>query len=186
MLMMKGYDFSDVRFILENNTRNRIRNNIIIADVVNVDGSPKVIKDYKVNPAFVVSSDFTSVYSPNPGATVPMYYHLHKIGELDFWQEISGFFHTRDKVYIQEGCEELATEIVPEDITKISGLSVAAGDYVVDKDLNVYRIYGWDNQTNSSYYWDFFDGKDSESLITLKNGTITNSWVEIELEKLGI
>lgn len=171
MLMMKGYDFSDVRFTLENNTRQRIKSNIIIANVVEINGSPKIFKGTKIN---TISQE------------MPMYYHLHKIGELDFWQEISGFFHKRDKVYVQEGCEDLAVEIVPEDITKISGLSVAAGDYVVDKDLNVYRIYGWDNQHDSDYYWDFLDGQDSLPLTRLNDGSISNKWVYIEMDKLGI
>jgi hypothetical protein len=178
------YNFSDVRFSLENNTRQKIKNNIIVANVIEVNGSPKVLKGER-------HDGYTATWNVSDGSTVygyraPMYYHLKKIGELDFWQEISGFFHAREKVYIQEGCEELATEIVPEDITKISGLSVAAGDYVVDKDLNVYRIYGWDNQNNSDYYWDFLDGQDSLPLTRLNDGTISNRWVRIEMDKLGI
>ena len=158
--MIKGYDFSDVKFNLANNRRHGIKNNIHVANVI--DGR----KVFKMHRGEFLADE---------------YYYLHKIDELDFWQEISGFFHSRSKVYVQEGAD-FAVEIIPDDIEIHYGMSVAAGDYVVDKDLNVYRIYGWDNQNDSDYYWDFLDGSGSYPLTTI-DGRITNNWVSIEAEK---
>ena len=164
---MIGYDFSDVKFKLENNRRHRIKNNIHIADVI--DGN-KIYKETYENP-----NSFPSKHD--------MYYYVKKIGELDFYQEISGFFHTRKKVYVQKGLEQFAIDNVPANIDMISGLSVVAGDYVVDREFNVYRITGWDNQNNSEHYFDFIDGSGSEPLYRLKNGTITNNWILIKFDK---
>ena len=129
---MGYYDFSDVKFTLPNNHRQHLINNIHVAEVI--DGN----KVYK--------------------APDHRYYYVSKIDELDFYQEISGFFHSRSKCYVQEGMEDFARENVPEDVQLISGMSVCAGDYVVDRDFNVYRIYGWDNSDDAEFYWDFLNG----------------------------
>jgi hypothetical protein len=159
LIISKGYDFSDVTFKLQDSPRYGIRNNIMVANVIDVNGEPKILGCRTIN---------------SWGLEVNRYYHLKKIGELDFWQEISGFFHAREKVYVQEGAEDWAYEYIPTDISIINGLSVCAGDYVVDKDLNVYRIFGWDNDHNSEYYWDYLNGTGSHNLRVRENGIITN------------
>lgn len=130
---MGYYDFSDVKFTLPNNVRHGLVSNIHIADVI--DGK-KIRK----------------------GNVENGYYYVSKIDELDFYQEISGFFHSRSKCYVHCGMEKFATENVPSDVPLIFKVSMCAGDYVVDKDFNVYRIYGWDNSRGSEYYWDFLKG----------------------------
>ena len=87
---------------------------------------------------------------------------LRKIGELDFWNEISGFIHMNvrhnHKVYdfINSGIE------IPDDVEvktfySINGLDspLVAGSIFIDADYNVYICYGFINQHNSDVYLDF-------------------------------
>lgn len=154
------YDFSDVKFILADNWRARLGNNIIIADVFVVNDMPVMLKG--------------TAYSYTLGDYRNTYYYLHKIGELDFLQEINGFFHSRDKVYLHSmTLENFAKEYVPDDVEIKTTDGYAAGDYVVDNDFNVYRITGWDNQNNSEHYFDFVDG-DGAIPLHKDGNTITN------------
>lgn len=93
--------------------------------------------------------------------------HLKKMGSLDFWNEIAGWFHSNAKctiphpVYVKKGAEtvEIPNDI---DVTPWSGKRggfdspIIAGAYVVDAEYNLYRIYGWDNSSGGSeIYFDF-------------------------------
>ena len=109
-----------------------------------------------------------SYYDPNLDRRIYRHSGLvfKKIHELDFWNEISGFFHQNaknHKVYCIPECE---VEI-PSDIEckhwdgKIGSLSspIVAGACIVDKDYNVYIIDGWydeygnlDNYAMSAQY----------------------------------
>ena len=140
------YDFSDITFFLADNYRQRLVNAIHVANVE--------------NDKFSIGNN--------------KYAYLKKVGELDFIQEINGFFHARNKCYIHDNMEDFI-ENIPDDVnvTYVSNYPyIAAGDYVVDKDFNIYRITGWDNNNNSEHYFDFVDGSGSNpiKLKTYNNG----------------
>lgn len=150
-MLLGYYEFSDVKFKLENNKRHGLINHIYLCDIIPVDDTlAKIHKDFVYNPILETESE--------------KFYYIKKIGELDFWQEISGFFHSSNKKVFNCG-----TSIdVPDDIELLSAEGPScAGDYVVDEDYNVYRVYGWDNQNNSDIYFDFLDGVGSAPLTRL-------------------
>lgn len=93
---------------------------------------------------------------------IPKKYHVKKMYDLDFWNDISGFFHAN----VEYGHKVIDTTNgmveIPNDIETAyqsvdsSFFLVAAGDYFVTKDYEVYRCYGWDNSSGGSeIYFDF-------------------------------
>ena len=90
-----------------------------------------------------------------------------KIDELDFWNDISGFFHANTSCYPAHPVYDTTNGDVeiPHDIEvrrswdgELGSTSspIVAGTIIVDKDYNVYQVYGWVNQNGSSdIYFDF-------------------------------
>ena len=89
---------------------------------------------------------------------------LKAMGQLDFWNEISGWFHANHEdghpIYRKVGC----TIEIPTDIEERywdgnpTGLvsPIVAGAYAVDSEYNLYRIYGWGKCDGSSeIYFDY-------------------------------
>lgn len=153
---MKKY-FDDIKFILLENPR--VKNNIHICPVED----DKIIDGY---------------YISNIGLECAKHIYVHKIGGLDFIQEINGFFHTKQKVYINPSVTSIDFDI-PNDIEikEDYNSNYAAGDYVLDpKTLYVYRVYGWDRTNGGgSYFWDFLTGYQSGELkYNPVNDTVTN------------
>lgn len=90
-----------------------------------------------------------------------------KVGELDFWNDISGWFHTNTRCYNPHPVYDTTNgEIeIPSDVPvrttwdgKIGSLTspIVAGAYLVDKDYNLYLVRGWYNSDGSlDSYLDF-------------------------------
>ena len=78
-------------------------------------------------------------------------YLYKKVGQLDFWNDISGWFHSNynygHTIYdLTDNCIE-----IPNDIQKKTTEYIAvAGDHVIDEDYNIYIIYGWTLENGSS------------------------------------
>lgn len=88
--------------------------------------------------------------------------HCKKVSELDFWNDICGFFHQNSDhpVYdITNGDVEIPADIPVRrtwDGEHGSLTSpIVAGTCIIDKDYNVYICYGWDNSSGGSVI--FFD-----------------------------
>ena len=93
--------------------------------------------------------------------------HLKEVGELDFWNEISGWFHANvnaeipHPVYVSDYALDVE---IPSDIETrrwdgdLGSLTspIVSGAYVVDRNYKLYQIYGWVNCDGSSeIYFDF-------------------------------
>jgi hypothetical protein len=138
---MFKYDFTPVNYILRNNYRHGLLNNI---HVHNVDDN-KFQDGTRLN-SFLMD--------------VPIFVYCTKIGELDWVQEIEGFFLSRKKVYIDPTIESIDFTLPDEvEIKEEQPHNYVAGDYIVDpRTLYVYRVHGWDrNNGSSEFYWDFFN-----------------------------
>ena len=93
---------------------------------------------------------------------IPKRYHCKKICDLDFWNDISGFIHANAK-YGHKIIDTTNGEVeIPHDVETINRsidsdyFLVAAGDYFINKDYEVYRCYGWENCDGSAeIYFDF-------------------------------
>lgn len=92
---------------------------------------------------------------------VPKRYLVRKVCELDFWNDISGFFHTNALYHkivdTTNGAVEIPVDVscISQDIES-SWFMVAAGDHFVDKDYNVWCCYGWENESGGAeIYFDF-------------------------------
>lgn len=76
---------------------------------------------------------------------------------LDFWNEISGFFHSNNKSGIKIYDYRTTDWEIPSDI-KISGkgpitssyIPVSVGDRIIDSDYNVYKVVGFVNSNGST------------------------------------
>lgn len=86
-------------------------------------------------------------------------YIVEKVGVLDSWNEVSGFFHKyqhRNKIYdLRETCWEVPSDVEFADIyaASIGSQFIAVvGDRIVDKDYNVWKIIGFHNQNGSEVY----------------------------------
>lgn len=92
--------------------------------------------------------------------SVPEKYLCKKVYELDFWNEISGWFHSNINhkvVDTTHGEVEIPSGMDVREGT-IGSLSclVAAGDHFVDSEYNVYRCYGWEKSGGGAdIYFDF-------------------------------
>lgn len=93
---------------------------------------------------------------------IPEKYLCKKICDLDFWNEISGFIHCNYN-YGHKIVDTTYGEVeIPHDV-EVTNMSVdssfflvAAGDYFINKDYEVYRCYGWNNVSGGSeIYFDF-------------------------------
>lgn len=90
-----------------------------------------------------------------------------KVGELDFWNEISGWFHSNSKCSIPHPVYDTTGGMIeiPSDVPvrttwdgECGSLTspIVAGAYIVDQNYNLYIIYGWNNCDRSSeIYFDF-------------------------------
>lgn len=86
-------------------------------------------------------------------------YIVEKVGVLDFWNEISGFFHKyqkRNKVYdLRETEWEIPNDVEFADVfaASIGSQFIAVvGDRIVDKDYNVWKVIGFHTQSGSEVY----------------------------------
>ena len=86
---------------------------------------------------------------------------LKEMGQLDFWNEISGWFHANindtipHPVYVTKDATdvEIPADIVPRYWDGEQGSltsPIVAGAYVIDKEYKLYRVYGWVNCDGSS------------------------------------
>ena len=91
-------------------------------------------------------------------------YLYKKVLTLDFWNEISGWFHCNapeHKIYdvagnnIEIPVDLSVTRKILDSSSLLHGYFAVAGDHVVDEDYNVYVIYGWNNDSGSEIYFDF-------------------------------
>ena len=90
-------------------------------------------------------------------------YLYKKVDQLNFWNEISGWFHSNadHKIYdLAEGGIEIPPDLSVTrkilDSSSLHGYFAVAGDHIVDEDYNVYVIYGWNNSdSGSEIYFDF-------------------------------
>lgn len=82
-----------------------------------------------------------------------------KVGQLDFWNEISGWFHANTRCTIPHPVYDTTDgEVeIPSDVPVrntwdgvLGSLTspIVAGAYLVDKDYNLYRVYGWTNDSD--------------------------------------
>lgn len=90
-----------------------------------------------------------------------------KVGELDFWNEISGWFHSNSKCSIPHPVYDTTGGMIeiPSDVPvrttwdgECGSLTspIVAGAYIVDQNYNLYIIYGWNNCDKSGeIYFDF-------------------------------
>ena len=80
---------------------------------------------------------------------VPSNYFVEKVGTLDFWNEIEGFFLVNQYIPVydlRESYWDLPKDIKFSNIDKIrSGeyICTAVGDRFIDKDYNVYKLVGF-------------------------------------------
>lgn len=86
-------------------------------------------------------------------------YIVEQVGTLDFWNEVSGFFHKyqhRNKIYdLRETGWEIPEDIEFADIYSASigdQFIAVVGDRIVDKEYNVWKIIGFHNQSGSEVY----------------------------------
>lgn len=86
-------------------------------------------------------------------------YIVEQVGTLDFWNEVSGFFHKyqhRNKIYdLRETDWEIPEDIEFADIYSASigdQFIAVVGDRIVDKEYNVWKIIGFHNQSGSEVY----------------------------------
>ena len=93
---------------------------------------------------------------------IPKMYLCKKICDLDFWNDISGFIHNNYN-YGHKVVDTTNGEVeIPHDV-EVTNMSidssfflVAAGDYFINKDYEVYRCYGWENASGGAeIYFDF-------------------------------
>ena len=87
--------------------------------------------------------------------------HLKSIGQLDFWNEISGWFHANTRCEVPhpvydttDGAIEIPSDVPIRntwngDLGNLTS-PIVAGACLVDKDYNLYIVYGWVNDDGSS------------------------------------
>ena len=85
--------------------------------------------------------------------TIPKKYLCKKICDLDFWNEISGFIHSN---YTTNGEVEIPDD-VPVIHQELDGyIPIVAGDYFINSNYEVFRCYGWNNESGGAeIYFDF-------------------------------
>lgn len=89
-------------------------------------------------------------------------YLVEKELELDFWNEISGFFHSNEKSKIQFYDYRTENWEIPTDITIYrrgsvadSYIPISVGDRIIDSNYSVYKVIGFINHDGSSdHYFD--------------------------------
>lgn len=85
-------------------------------------------------------------------------YIVEKVGVLDFWNEISGFFHKYQhsrKIYdLRETDWEIPdVEFADKYAASIGDQFIAVvGDRIVDKDYNVWKVIGFHTSSGSEVY----------------------------------
>ena len=90
---------------------------------------------------------------------IPSSYIVEKVGTLDFWNEIEGFFLKNFGVPtydLRKESWELPELIRFSELEKISigeYKCTCVGDRVVDKEYDVYKIVGFVNSDGSSNYY---------------------------------
>ena len=85
---------------------------------------------------------------------------ITKIGELDFWNYISGWFHSNSnhKVYrFDNASVEIPEDINVTDFSGFGGLvdGFTIGSVIIDQDYNVYVIHTFHNTSGSDVYFNY-------------------------------
>ena len=94
--------------------------------------------------------------------TIPKKYLCKKICDLDFWNEISGFIHCNYNYGHKVVDTTNGNVEIPDDVPVIhqslddSYIPIVAGDYFINSNYEVFRCYGWNNESGGAeIYFDF-------------------------------
>ena len=89
---------------------------------------------------------------------VPNNYIVNKIGTLDFWNEIEGFFLKNSTIptYDLRTTDWELPSISFADKSKVTigdYFAMCVGDRIVDKEYNIYKVVGFHNNSGSDIYF---------------------------------
>ena len=93
--------------------------------------------------------------------TIPKKYLCKKICDLDFWNEISGFIHCNYNYGHKVVDTTNGNVEIPDDVPVIHQeldgyIPIVAGDYFINSNYEVFRCYGWNNESGGAeIYFDF-------------------------------
>lgn len=96
-----------------------------------------------------------------------------KIGELDFWNDISGWFHSNansHKVYrFNNASVEIPDDVDVTEFSRIGGFvdGFTIGSVVVDQDYNVYVVHSFHRSSGSDIYFNYINPNASDYLTAL-------------------